>query len=333
MGGGQASQDTSGKNFRFVPVPYINYDRSLGFSIGAIPLAMYRVNPNDTISPPSISGLFGMYTSNDTWFAMAFQAFYLKEDNWRLVGAAGLGSINFQFYVEAPISNYIKYNTQADFVFLQAQRRIHKRIYGGLNWVWINFNTQFGEIEQRQKVSLQGIGIVASWDSRDNVYYPFKGVYSNISYTAFPFAMGNSQESNKVELDLSQYNEMSGRRDVLAFRAYTGLGIGELTFNQQFIVGQTDIRGYSQGKYRGNYLLAFQGEYRWNFHQRMSAVGFAGIATVFESINEQFDGEPLPGFGAGFRYNIVPEYHMNAGMDIAVGKDDWGIYFRIGEAF
>jgi len=24
---------------------------------------------------------------------------------------------------------------------------------------------------------------------------------------------------------------------------------------------------------------------------------------------------------------------MSIGMDVAVGKDDWGLYFRIGEAF
>ncbi len=35
----------------------------------------------------------------------------------------------------------------------------------------------------------------------------------------------------------------------------------------------------------------------------------------------------------GFRFNVFPENHMNIGIDGAVGKDDWGIYFRIGEAF
>lgn len=333
MGGGQMDGDTSAKNFRFVPIPYINYDRSLGFSIGAIPMAMYKVNPSDTVSPASISGLFGMYTSNESWFAMAFQMLFMKEDNWRFIGAAGLGSINFQFYLEAPVSSFINYNTQADFLFLQAQRRIHKRIYGGVNMIWMDFSTRFGDIEQRQEVSLTGIGLVATLDTRDNVYYPYKGVFSNINYTSFPFLLDNLQESNKVEFDLTQYNAVANKRDVLAVRAYMGLGIGDLTFQQQFIVGQTDIRGYTQGKYRGNYLLAGQGEYRWNFGKRMSAVGFLGLATVFESINENADGEILPGIGAGFRYNVIEEYHMNAGMDLAFGKDDWGIYFRIGEAF
>ena len=79
--------------------------------------------------------------------------------------------------------------------------------------------------------------------------------------------------------------------------------------------------------------MALQGEYRWNFGKKLSAVGFFGLATVFESINESANGEILPGVGAGFRYMVIEEYHMNAGMDFAVGRDDWGIYFRVGEAF
>ena len=53
-GGGDGSSDLEDKNFNFVPVPYINYSRSLGFAIGAIPMAMYKLNPKDTISPASI---------------------------------------------------------------------------------------------------------------------------------------------------------------------------------------------------------------------------------------------------------------------------------------
>ena len=122
-------------------------------------------------------------------------------------------------------------------------------------------------------------------------------------------------------------------KDVIATWIYGGFGIGDLSFEQQFIVGRQDIRGYTQGKYRGDYLLAAQGEYRWNFNEKMSAAGFFGLATVYGSINESDEGVILPGIGTGFRYNVFPKYHMNIGFDVAAGKDDWGFYFRVGEAF
>ncbi|MFD2601999.1 hypothetical protein [Flavobacterium suzhouense] len=40
-----------------------------------------------------------------------------------------------------------------------------------------------------------------------------------------------------------------------------------------------------------------------------------------------------PGIGAGYRYRVFKGMKFNVGLDGAVGKDDWGVYFRIGEAF
>jgi hypothetical protein len=111
------------------------------------------------------------------------------------------------------------------------------------------------------------------------------------------------------------------------------INVGDLTFNQQYVVGRVDIRGYTQGEYRGSYLLAIQSEYRYNFWKRWGAVGFFGLATVFDSFNESQNGKILPGIGTGFRFTAFTESHMNVGLDIAGGTGDWGIYFRIGEAF
>jgi hypothetical protein len=62
-------------------------------------------------------------------------------------------------------------------------------------------------------------------------------------------------------------------------------------------------------------------------------VAFLAVATVFDAINEDHDGKLLPGIGTGFRFTADTETHMNVGMDIAAGLEDWGIYFRIGELF
>lgn len=79
-GGGSARSE---KNFSFMPVPYVNYDRTLGFSGGLLPLAMYNLNKKDTISPSSLSGGFGMYTSNKSWFIMQFNKLHFYEDKYR----------------------------------------------------------------------------------------------------------------------------------------------------------------------------------------------------------------------------------------------------------
>ena len=331
--GGEGSR-IEGKT-KFMPLPYINYDRSVGFSVGALPMLLFNPVEKDTLSPSSVAGAFGMYTTNDTWFVMGFTALFLDEDKWRIIGAAGLGSINFQFYLDNPINSWIPYNTQADFVFVSVNRRIIKepKIYGGASYVYTTFRTSTEIFPDTSDTNLHGIGLDLMMDQRSSYYYPRSGFITNIKYTTYPDGFGNEYVSNKIEFDHNHFFPARERQDVIAARFFAGLGIGDLNFNQQFIVGDTDIRGYTQGAFRGNYQLALQGEYRYNFHQKWGLVGFMGLSTVFESINADDDGRILPGVGAGFRFTADPETHMNVGMDIAAGKDDWGIYFRLGEAF
>lgn len=339
-GGGSSEVDTT-KNFSFMPIPYISYDRSLGASFGLLPMAMYKLNKNDTVSPASISGLFGMYTTNDTWFAMFFQKFFFNQDKWRITTGGGLGSVNFQFYTQINVpplidtSGYLRYNTSMDFFVFRVERRLVGNLFGGVYYQYMKFNSILPGFDDFQfsDDELHGMGIILAMDQRDDVYYPINGSLSELKWVTFPELFGNTQPNNKIEAYYNHYIGMRNDKDVIATRVYGGFAIGELTFNQQFVVGQNDIRGYTQGKFRGDYTVNIQGEYRWNLHKKISLVGFAGVATVFESINEDHNGKPLPGGGVGFRYNVFPKYHMNVGMDFAVGVDDWGIYFRIGEAF
>jgi hypothetical protein len=41
----------------------------------------------------------------------------------------------------------------------------------------------------------------------------------------------------------------------------------------------------------------------------------------------------LPMAGAEIRFKAIPKRRINIGFDAAIGKDDWGVYFRIGETF
>lgn len=318
-----------------MPIPYVNYDRTLGFSGGFVPIAMYNLNPKDTISPSSISGGFGMYTSNKSWFVMQFNKFYFKEDKYRAVLVGGIGDFNSQFYLDLPIFNdFIGYSTALNFFKIELQRRIIPHLYAGVNYSYAKL---YNELDISDKLSqetyLNSLGAIASFDARNNVYYPTKGFIGNLKYSSFPGFLGNDYVSNKITIDYNQYVAMKNNRDIVAIRFYGGAGIGKLNFNQQFVVGNNDIRGYTQSKYRGDQLITLQGEYRWNPFKKLGFVGFAGLATVFSGLNEADNGKILPGIGTGFRFNVFPKNHMNVGMDFAAGIDDWGLYFKIGEAF
>lgn len=331
MGGGRGSR-IDGK-YKFMPIPYVNYDRSMGFTLGAVPMFMFNPSEKDTISPSSLVGAVGTWSTTKTWFLMGFGKFFLAEDRWRITTAGGLGTVNYQFYLDNPVGGWIPYQSEADFFMFKVERKIYKTLYGGMSYTYANVITSTETLPLTDSLTLHGIGLNLSLDTRDNPHYPRSGFYSNIKYNAFPEFMGNETPTQKITLDHNHYFSFRQNKDVLAARVYAGLGIGELAFNQQFIVKDRDIRGYTQGAYRGNYLLSLQGEYRWNFHPRWGAVGFAGVASVFKAINEADNGKLLPGVGTGIRFKAFTETNFSVGLDVAAGIDDWGIYFQIGEAF
>ena len=110
--------------------------------------------------------------------------------------------------------------------------------------------------------------------------------------------------------------------------------IGEqIPFNGQNTVGRDDLRGYSNGKYRANQVYNIQSEYRWNFYKKWGMVTFGGLAIATDNFKGYNYSGLLPSLGAGLRFLAIPKRKINVGIDLAVGKGDWGVYFRIGEAF
>jgi hypothetical protein len=331
--GGDGESDRIEGKFKFIPLPVVDYDNSSGITLGVLPMGMFNLSKKDSISPSSSAGLMGMYSQNKTWFVMGFGMFYINEDKWRVIAAGGFGDAHFQYYAANPINRWFRYNTNADFAYLGAQRRIVPYLYGGLSYIYTSFKTNSDYYTDSTATHLHGIGFDVDFDKRSNVAYPRRGYFVEASFTTYPNAIANQEESNQFTISYNHYFSTRNNQDVFAARFYTGVAIGNVNFNQQFVVGDTDIRGYSFGQFRGNSLLALQGEYRWNVFKRHGAVGFAGVASVFGGNNEADDGKILPGVGVGYRYVFMEETHSTIGFDVAVGDGDWGFYFRMSEAF
>ncbi len=329
----QTESSEEKKDFNFVPVPYISYNRTYDFMFGAVPMVMYKLNKKDTISPASLSGVMGVYTTNKSWFTGAFSKLYLKEDTWRITAGFGFGNINAQFLQSGPIEQFINYQTGADFAKAEVQRKIGQGLYLGLNYLYTKFDNEYAfEDPVEEEITLHGIGAVFLWDKRDDVYYPRIGHKLNFEYTTYPSFM-NDEVSNQMSLKYNKYFSKRNEQDVWVVRGYAGFGLGDVAFNNLLVMGGTDLRGYSQGEYRGKQLIAAQTEYRYNFKDKMGLIAFGGVGTVYESDIESNNGKILPSIGIGYRYLAFPKNKMNVGLDVAAGRGDWGVYFRIGESF
>jgi hypothetical protein len=323
------------KNIELRVMPFLSYNRNLQFMFGAIPMMMYKFNKHDTISPQSISGLSGVYTTNGSYFIGLFNRWYLDQDTWRLKLFGLTGNYTSQFFVDdIDQPDFYDYNTKTTIISVGAQHKIIQRFYGGISYTYAHYSTVYeSNISPSSTSYTNGLAVELLHDTRNAVYYPTQGDKSSLSWTSYPEWFGNTAPANKISLEYNQYISVRNNNDVVALRAFGKFGLGDILFEQQVTLGNKDIRGYSEGKYRGNGLMDIQGEYRYNFNKNMGLVGFAGIATLYGSTTPDFNWKLYPGAGGGVRYNPFKKTKFNVGVDGAVGKGDYGIYFRIGEAF
>lgn len=329
------SKETNEKNVEFRIMPYLSYNRNLEFMFGAIPMTMYKVNKKDTISPKSLSGMSAIYTTNKSYVLAFFNRWYLKEDKWRLKFFFFTGNQNSQFFVDdIDQPDFYDYSTKALIVSVGGQRKIINKFYGGISYTYSHYNSVFEDDILPSSVSHSNALVLnLLYDTRDAVYYPTMGYNIKLDWSTYPDFLDNQLASNRISFQGNKYFPTRKGKDVIAARIYGKFGLGNVAFEQQSTIGNVDIRGYSEGKYRGDGLMDIQGEYRYNFGKKMGLVGFAGLATIYGSDTPSFDWKIYPGAGVGYRYNPFKKSKFNVGIDAAVGKGDWGIYFRIGEAF
>jgi hypothetical protein len=321
---------------KFVGIPLINYNRNIEFIIGGFAGLYYPISSTDSISPPSFSGLAAMYSTNGTGAVVGFTRMYLVEDFLRIKSAGGAGRINFQYFNQdlGIDGAFVNYTSTAGFFVLAPLLRVARDWYFGPDYTYLNVATVFQDVpvaDERRTYS--SLGVSGEYDTRPSKTYPMSGFFCTARLRRYAEWLSSASEYTKMKIEVNRYMSLD-TSSVLALRGCIEAALGAVPFEAQTVVGAgKDIRGYSNGKYRGDQVYSIQGEYRWNFAPPFGAVGFLGFSLPVMQGEPVSFSQILPGIGAGFRYMMVEEIHANVGVDVAVGRDDWGLYFRIAEAF
>ena len=333
-----ANEDT--KKLKIATIPYLNYSRTIEFSYGLITAGFYKLYPKDTISPSSSTTLAGIYSTSKSYIALAAQQFYFAEDRWRVKLSAGIGNGNLQVYQGFYAGGtFIDYSTEVEFLMLEASRRVAPDLYVGLSGGIANARTEFDldlPVTDRRPtidIPINYVGTFIQSDSRNNVNYPNIGHNIMASFKNSGEWLGSESNFNQVELSFDLYKPLKSGKDIFLARYYSISSFGDVPFVGQNTVGGDNIRGYSEGRYRDDELYSIQAEYRYNFESRFGMVFFGGFATAVPEISEIFEHDLLPGIGTGIRYRLLEKEKINIGIDIAAGKKDWSLSFRITDAF
>lgn len=343
----QRDQADTPKKITIAGIPVVNYNRAVGFFFGAMGSMYYKLNESDTISPSSSTLLWGGVTTNSSYALGGMQNFYLGEDRWRISLAGAHGTFVYQYFQDIPVSGqynengqWIDYSSKGEFVRLDVKRLTMTNIYvGGVilsNWT----TTEFDIIDPgtgnnlTSRATLISLGYTVSCDGRDNINFPTRGFLVNYENRFVRKKLGASNDYDIFKISANHFWDISNdNRSILVSRLFADIASGDVPFQAQNTVGRDDLRGYSKGKYRGNQVYAIQAELRQDVYGKLGMVGFLGVGSAVDKISDIPESEFLPSIGVGIRYLAIPKEKIRIGIDFGVGKDDWSLAFRIGEAF
>jgi outer membrane protein assembly factor BamA len=337
----------------FVAMPLVNSNPAMKTGFGGIGMYLFPVNKDDEVSPPSVVGLTGLYSTNKSYVFALPAMFYLAEDTYRIMGAAAVIRVNNDFTYETDVGDVGVVYSELRTVFgLEFSRKIANRTYLGLLYSGGDTRYRFdqgsdlGNELARLLFRALGIGdnfssslgLKAAFDSRDYPYYPTKGLYAVLRPMYNARWLGSENDYTTISYDLEHFHSFKPRH-LLATKLAGGHSVGDVPFSGYQTWGMRGtLRGYPTGKYRGLNLIGIQTEYRWQFYKRWGMVAFGGVGTIWggESPREEeiFEKQWLPSVGTGLRFLLSEEKHINMRLDAAWGVNgEKGIYFGIMEAF
>lgn len=350
------AQEDQGLNLSkrtLVAMPLVNTNPAMKTSFGGIGMLMFRLNSRDTVSPPSVVGGAGLYSTNRSYVAAGVARLHLGKDRWRLLAFGGTARVNNDFeYDLDSLTIRLVFSELRTFVGAEAQYRLAGALYGGVAYtgMWTSYGFDRGTDAQNLFAQLlfarlgiddsyvSSLGVPVSYDTRDYQYYPTSGLAIDIRPKFFATFLGGDNRYVDIDYDGRYYHGFTPNH-VLVVRVSGGSAFGDVPFSgYQVYGGRADLRGYAMGKYRGRHTVAGQAEFRWTFYRRLGAVAFAGVGTVWggESREEEdvFSQGLLPSVGAGLRFTLSTDKRINARIDygVGVGGND-GLYLGIMEAF
>jgi len=179
------------------------------------------------------------------------------------------------------------------------------------------------------------IGALAAYDTRDNQFYPQKGIFAKTTLDVSKAGWGSTYSTKELCLDYRQYVPLFDKQ-VFAWQFYyKGIyGNKGIPFQLLPTVGGRDmLRGFREGMYRDNVLMMLQTEYRLPIYKRLKGAVFLSAGDVMNSSGYHIDKLKVA-YGAGLRYRLN-DARVHLRFDLAKNNygDNLQFYITASEAF
>lgn len=322
----------------FIGGPHYSSDSKLG--LGLVASGLYRVDKEDKKISPSNVSLYGDITTTGFYVVGISSNTIFPQEKFRIDLTTFFASQPSRYwgvgYDKGRNKEYTEYTGKEFSVRLDLLARIFPKTYIGIIGDFTNRNggkfENMNYLEGEKRISSYGgVGLGLSYDSRDFIPNPYKGIYANLKYTIYPKLIGNRNTISKTEAIFRAYQKVWDG-GLLAFDVQGVFMGGNVPWNMMVLTGSSRMmRGYYEGRYRDRMFMGAQVELRQHVWRRSGIVVWGGAGNIFHDFNNFKMKQTLPTFGLGYRWEF--KNRVNIRLDYGVGKGETAFYFNINEAF
>jgi len=325
----------------WLPVPIPVSNPTIGTGLQAAILYLHPKKSEDSTVPNATSGIMGMYTDTESWFVGGFHDGNWREDRYRfrILGGAGEFDLDFFGTGDDPIlaDNPLSYKLRSDVLIAQSLRRLPgSHWYLGARYMLIDSEVTFdvgnffpGLPPISTNMATSGLGLMVTFDTRDNNYYPTSGSHFELVWTSDDEAWGSDYNFDKLTSFYNHFFSITAK-DTLALRAALADTAGDPPF---YLLPSLRMRGFPAGRYKDESSLSGHVEWRRKFLPRWGGLLFVEAGSVADSMADLFHAETITSYGGGVRWQVSKDKNLNLGVDVGFSGDDREIYVKIGERF
>jgi len=323
----------------FIGGPHYSGDTKLG--IGLVASGLYRIDRSDlSISPSNIS-LYADFTTSGSYVLGVSGNTIFPKDNYRLDMDMYFASIPSKYWgigynAARNEDDYSKYTNRQMQIKADFLKKFARFTYIGITATGQHVRgTNFKDISYLEDMDRNntavGGGIIISYDSRDFIPNPYKGLYLKLEQNFYPKFLGSTSNFNRTDF-IARYYTPVWKGGTLAFDLQGVFNNGNVPWSMVALLGGSyQMRGYFKGQYRDKKLLQTQVELRQKVYRRSGITVWAGAGNVFPDFDEFKWSHTLPTFGVGYRWEF--KNRVNVRLDYGIGKGQSAFYFNINEAF
>jgi outer membrane protein assembly factor BamA len=325
--------------------PAVYYTPETKIAGGILGGYYFYPSQNPDFSKPSFITLELLYTELEQIKGEVTCDIFWGEYKNRFTGAVGYSRFPSKFWGignDTASDDEKVYTPEGFWLNLDYKNLVAGGVFLGLDYEYIRRDivreAQGSGIEWESVTGKDGgaisrFGLSVTSDSRNHLIYPSSGGYYQAQVRFATRAIGPEFDFTSMNMDLRRYGTLFDSI-VVATQLNGVFNIGDTPFfNAASIGGKYLMRGFYEGRYRDDNMLALQTECRLPLWWRFGIVAFAGFAQVADRIEDfRLDNFKFA-FGGGLRFLWDKEQKLNIRLDVGFAEGKPALYVTIGEAF